>query len=290
MKAFAIKQMLFLYIEVKMRLDDLILQALEEDLGNGDITTGYLDLERTNTVAWMIAKAEGMVAGVDIAIRVFKLLDSELKVTVYRKDGDLVKPREEILRVEGNPSSILKAERTALNFLQRLSGIATKTHSLVRLIAGTDTKILDTRKTTPLLRRLEKYAVRVGGGYNHRTGLYDMILLKENHIRAARGITEAIRRVRLHNTTYKIEVEVTNLKELDEAVKAGVDRVMLDNMDVKDIKKAVKKYKGKVELEVSGGINEANIVQYAGTGVDYISIGALTHSVIALDISLLFKE
>jgi nicotinate-nucleotide pyrophosphorylase (carboxylating) len=290
LKAFAIKQMLFLYIEVKMRLDDLILQALEEDLGNGDITTGYLDLERTNTVAWMIAKAEGMVAGVDIAIRVFKLLDSELKLTVYRKDGDLVKPGEEILRVEGNPSSILKAERTSLNFLQRLSGIATKTHSLVRLIADTDTKILDTRKTTPLLRRLEKYAVRVGGGYNHRTGLYDMILLKENHIRAARGITEAIRRVRLHNTTYKIEVEVTNLKELDEAVKAGVDRVMLDNMDVKDIKKAVKKYKGKVELEVSGGINEANIVQYAGTGVDYISIGALTHSVKALDISLLFKE
>jgi nicotinate-nucleotide pyrophosphorylase (carboxylating) len=290
LKAFAIKQMLFLYIEVKMRLDDLILLALEEDLGNGDITTGYLDLERTNTVAWMIAKAEGMVAGVDIAIRVFKLLDSELKVTVYRKDGDLVKPKEEILRVEGNPSSILKAERTALNFLQRLSGIATKTHSLVRLIADTDVKILDTRKTTPLLRRLEKYAVRVGGGYNHRTGLYDMILLKENHIRAARGITEAVRRVRLHNTTYKIEVEVTNLKELDEAVKARADRVMLDNMDVKDIKKAVKKYKGKVELEVSGGINETNIRQYAETGVDYISIGALTHSVKALDHSLLFKE
>jgi len=282
--------MLFLFIEVKMRLDDLILQAIEEDLGNGDITTNYLDLERTNTIAYMIAKTEGMVAGVDIGIRVFKLLDNELKVTVYRKDGDLVKPREEILRIEGNPSSILKAERTALNFIQRLSGIATKTHNLVKLIASTDVKILDTRKTTPLLRRLEKYAVRVGGGYNHRTGLYDMILLKENHIRAAGGITEAVNRIKLHNTTYKLEIEVTNLTELAEAVKCGADRVMLDNMDVKTIKQAVKKYKGKVELEVSGGINESNIEQYAQTGVDYISIGALTHSVKALDISLLFKE
>lgn len=273
-----------------MRLDDLILQAIEEDLGNGDITTNYLDLERTNTIAYMIAKAEGMIAGVDIGIRVFKLLDSELKVTVYRKDGDLVKPTEEILRIEGNPSSILKVERTALNFIQRLSGIATKTHNLVKLIETTDVKILDTRKTTPLLRRLEKYAVRVGGGYNHRTGLYDMILLKENHIRAAGGITEAVNRIKLHNTTYKLEIEVTNLTELAEAVKCGADRVMLDNMDVKTIKQAVKKYKGKVELEVSGGINESNITQYARTGVDYISMGALTHSVKALDISLLFKE
>lgn len=282
--------MLFLFIEVKMRLDDLILQALEEDLGTGDITTNYLDLERTNTMAYMIAKAEGMVAGVEIAIRVFKLLDSELKITVYRKDGDKVKPGDEILRIEGNPASILKAERTALNFIQRLSGIATKTSNLAKLIKHTDAKILDTRKTTPLLRRLEKYAVRIGGGFNHRFGLYDMILLKENHIRAAHGITEAVHRVKLHNTTYKIEVEVTSLKELAEAYKAGVNRIMLDNMDIKNIKTAVKKYGGKVELEVSGGINEANIVQYAETGINYISSGALTHSVQALDISLLFKE
>lgn len=273
-----------------MRLDDLILQAIEEDLGTGDITTGYLDLERTNTIAYMIAKAEGMVAGVEIAIRVFKLLDSELKITVYRKDGDKVKPKDEILRIEGNPSSILKAERTALNFIQRLSGIATKTSLLVSLIAHTDAKILDTRKTTPLLRRLEKNAVRIGGGYNHRTGLFDMILLKENHIRAAGGITEAVQRVKFHNTTYKIEVEVTNLKELAEAYSTGVDRIMLDNMDPKTIRQAVKKYGGKVELEVSGGINESNIVQYAETGIDFISMGALTHSVKALDISLLFKE
>jgi nicotinate-nucleotide pyrophosphorylase (carboxylating) len=282
--------MLFLFIEVKMRLDDLILQAIEEDLGNGDITTNYLDLARTNTVAYMVAKTEGMVAGVDVAIRVFKLLDSELKTTVYRKDGDMVKPFDEILRIEGNPSSILKAERTALNFIQRLSGIATKTHNLTKLIEQTGVKLLDTRKTTPLLRRLEKYAVRVGGGYNHRSGLYDMILIKENHIRAAGGIAEAISRVKLHNTTYKIEIEVTNLLELADAVKAGVDRVMLDNMDVRTIKQAVKKFKNKVELEVSGGINESNIQLYASTGVDYISCGALTHSVKAMDISLLFKE
>ena len=282
--------MLFLFIEVKMRLDELILQAIEEDLGHGDITTNYLDLARTNTVAYMIAKAEGIVAGVDVAIRVFKLIDSELRTTVYRKDGDMVKPKDEILRIEGNPSSILKAERTALNFIQRLSGIATKTHNLTKLIEKTGVKLLDTRKTTPLLRRLEKYAVRVGGGYNHRSGLYDMILIKENHIRAAGGISEAVKRVKLHNTTYKIEIEVTNLTELAEAVKAGVDRVMLDNMDVRIIKQAVKKYKNKVELEVSGGINETNIQLYAATGVDFISCGALTHSVKAMDISLLFKE
>jgi nicotinate-nucleotide pyrophosphorylase (carboxylating) len=187
-------------------------------------------------------------------------------------------------------AKILKAERTALNFIQRLSGIATKTHNLTKLIEQTGVKLLDTRKTTPLLRRLEKYAVRVGGGYNHRSGLYDMILIKENHIRAAGGIAEAISRVKLHNTTYKIEIEVTNLLELADAVKAGVDRVMLDNMDVRTIKQAVKKFKNKVELEVSGGINESNIQLYASTGVDYISCGALTHSVKAMDISLLFKE
>jgi len=273
-----------------MRLDDFILQALDEDFGDGDITTNYLDLERTSTVAYMIAKAEGIVAGVDIGIRVFKLLDNELKTTVYKKDGDPVKPFEEILRIEGNPSSILKAERTALNFIQRLSGIATKTWHFTKLIEHTRTKILDTRKTTPLLRRLEKYAVRVGGGFNHRIGLYDMVLIKENHIRAVGGITEAVRRVKQHNTTYKVEVEVTNLTELEEAFRSQVDRVLLDNMNLKAIKQAVKKYRGKVELEVSGGVNEDNIREYAETGVDYISIGALTHTCKALDISLLFKE
>ena len=273
-----------------MQLDELILKSLEEDLGNGDITTTYLDLERRTAIAFMIAKADGIIAGVDIAIRVFKLLDNDIKTTIYRKDGDKVKTRDEILRIEGNPATILKAERTALNFLQRLSGIATQTHNLVSIISDTDTKLLDTRKTTPLLRRLEKYAVRVGGGYNHRIGLYDMILIKENHIRAAGGITEAVRRIKLHNTTYKVEVEVTNLAELKEAYAAGVDRVMLDNMDIKTIKQAVRKYKGKVELEVSGGINQTNILSYAETGVDFLSCGALTHSVKALDISLLFKE
>ena len=273
-----------------MRLDELLLLSLEEDLGSGDITTSWLELEHTIATAFMVAKAEGILAGVDIALRVFKLLDNELKLTIYRKDGDKVKSGDEILRIEGNPISILKAERTALNYLQHLSGIATRTSQLVKLLAGTDCRLLDTRKTTPLLRRLEKHAVRVGGGYNHRFGLYDMILIKENHIRAAGSITEAVRRVKCHNTSYKIEVEVTNLTELAEAYKSGVDRVMLDNMSVKSITQAVKKYAGKVELEVSGGINETNIREYALTGVDYISCGAMTHSVKALDISLLFKE
>jgi len=289
-KHLPIQQMLFLFIEVKMRLDELLLLALDEDLGNGDITTAYLDLERTNTTAFIIAKAEGVLAGVDIAIRTFRLLDNDIRVTVYRKDGDAVKPKDEVLRLEGNPSSILKAERTALNFLQHLSGIATKTYNLAQLISPYQAKILDTRKTTPLLRRLEKYAVRVGGGFNHRAGLYDMILIKENHIRAAGSITEAVKRIKEHNTTYKLEVEVTDLDELEEAYTCQVDRVMLDNMDVKTVSRAVKKYKGKVEMEVSGGINETNIAAYAATGVDYISMGAITHSIKALDLSLLFKE
>ncbi len=272
-----------------MRLDDLILQALDEDLNNGDITTTYLDLERTTNTAYMIARAYGVLAGVDIAVRVFKLLGNELRLTIYKKDGDSVRPKDEILRIEGNPVSILKAERTALNFLQRLSGIATQTQRMVKLMNNPAVKLLDTRKTTPLLRRLEKYAVRIGGGYNHRFGLFDMVLIKENHIRAVGTISEAVRRIRQHNVTYKIEVEVTNADELREAYAAGVDRVMLDNMDVKAVKKAVKQYKGKLELEISGGVNEGNIAEYAATGVDYISCGALTHTVKALDISLLFE-
>jgi len=201
-----------------------------------------------------------------------------------------MKPKDEILRVEGRPASILQGERTALNFLQRLSGIATQTRVMVDLISHTRTRLLDTRKTTPLLRSLEKYAVRVGGGFNHRHGLYDMIMLKENHIRAAGGITAAVKRIQAQNSTYKIEVEVTNQDELAEAVAAKVDRVMLDNMSLKEIRAAVKAYKTKIELEVSGGITAENILAYARTGVHFISSGALTHSYKSLDISLLFKE
>ena len=271
-----------------MKITDIINLALTEDIGTGDITTIYLDLEASHTSAYMIAKAEGVIAGSDIARRVFKAVDPELKVTLYRKDGDTVKPKDEIMKIEGKASSILQGERVALNFIQRMSGIASKTQELVKMVSGTNCRLLDTRKTTPLLRELEKYAVRVGGGFNHRFGLYDMILLKENHIRAAGGITEAVRRVKLHNTSYKIECEVTNLEELDEAVKAGVDRVMLDNMSVPKMKAAVRKYAKKVELEASGGVTEKTIAGIAATGVQFISIGALTHSFKSLDISLLF--
>lgn len=273
-----------------MFLDEIIRKSLEEDIGSGDITTKYLDLEPSTSTAFMIAKAEGIMAGTDVAKQVFKMVDPDLRITLYRKDGDAVKPGDEILRIEGKPASILQGERTALNFLQRLSGIATKTNRMAKLIEGTKTKLLDTRKTTPILRSLEKYAVRIGGGYNHRSGLYDMILIKENHIRAAGGITAAVNRVKLHNTTYKIEVEVTNLGEVEEALKVGVDRLMLDNMSIKDIKAVLKKYRNHAEFEISGGITEENILSYAKTGVHYISSGALTHSVKALDISLLFKE
>ncbi|GAB1467427.1 carboxylating nicotinate-nucleotide diphosphorylase [Candidatus Cloacimonadota bacterium] len=273
-----------------MFLDELIRKSLEEDIGTGDITTKYLDLEPVSSTAFIVAKAEGVLAGADIARAVFKMVDPELKITLYRKDGDKLQPKDEIMRLEGRPGSILQGERTALNFMQRLSGIATKTAMLVALIAKTDTKLLDTRKTTPMLRTLEKYAVRIGGGYNHRFGLFDMVLIKENHIRACGSITSAVQRIRNHNTTYKIEVEVTNMAELDEAFAAGVDRVMLDNMTTAQIKAAVKKYKKRMEFEVSGGITEENILAYAKTGVQYISSGALTHSYKSLDISLLFKE
>lgn len=273
-----------------MDLKDIIRLSLAEDLGSGDVTTRFLDLDPTSSQAYMIAKASGVLAGVDIAKQVFKSVDSELKITIYRKDGDSVNPKDEIMRVEGRPTSILQAERTALNFLQRLSGIATQTRVMADKLLGTGVKLLDTRKTTPLLRGLEKYAVRVGGGFNHRFGLFDMVMLKENHIRACGSITEAVRRIKAHNVTYKVEVEVTNLDELAEAVTAGVDRVMLDNMDIPTIKTAARKYSKKVELEISGGVNPENIAKYARTGVHYISSGSLTHSYKSLDISLLFKE
>lgn len=271
-----------------MKIAEIISLALAEDIGTGDITTTYLDLDATHSSAYMIAKADGIIAGSDIARKVFKTVDPELKITLYRKDGDRVQSKDEIMKIEGKASSILQGERVALNFIQRMSGIATKTNELVDLIQGSNARLLDTRKTTPLLRELEKYAVRIGGGFNHRFGLYDMILLKENHIRAAGGITEAVRRVRLHNTSYKIECEVTTPEELDEAVKAGVDRVMLDNMSIPKMKAAARKYAKKVELEASGGVTEKTIAAIAATGVHFISVGALTHSYKSLDISLLF--
>ena len=273
-----------------MNINDIIKLSLEEDLGHGDITTEYLELENTYSTAFIIAKQDGVIAGIEIAINVFQMVDSDLKTIIYKKDGDWVIKSDHIMKIEGKTSSILKAERVALNFLQRLSGIATQTRNYVNKLDGLNTKLLDTGKTTPLLRKLEKYAVTIGGGFNHRFGLYDMIMLKENHIRAAKGISSAVAKIKVKNTSYKIEVEVTNLEELKEAVDAGADRALLDNMSIDDMKRAVESYKKNIELEASGNITIENIKEIAETGVHYISSGSLTHSYKSMDISLLFKE
>lgn len=273
-----------------MDIKEIIKLSLMEDLGTGDITTESLELVKTITQATIIAKEDGVIAGLSIFAEVFKQVDPEIKITFYKRDGDKVVNKEPIAKLEGNPATLLKGERVALNFIQRLSGIASQTAKMVEQLAGTEAKLLDTRKTTPLLRQLEKYAVKVGGGFNHRFGLYDMIMLKENHIRAAGSITKAVQMVKKSNCTYKIEVEVTNLEELKEAVGAKVDRVMLDNMSVDVMKQAVELYHGKVELEASGNVRLETIREIAETGVDYISSGAMTHSYKSLDISLLFRE
>ena len=258
-----------------MNLKDLVKLSLAEDIGTGDITTDSLDLARTITDAVIIAKEDGVIAGLHVFSEVFKQVDPDVNITFYKKDGDFVNNKEEIAKIEGDPASILKSERVALNFIQRMSGIATKSREMTEAIEGTEAKLLDTRKTTPLLRQLEKYAVKTGGGFNHRFGLYDMIMLKENHIRSAGSITAAVEAVTKHNCSYKIEVEVTTLEELDEAVLAKVNRVMLDNMSLEDMSTAVAKYKGQVELEASGNVTLKTIREIAQTGVDFISMELL---------------
>ncbi len=273
-----------------MKIDKIIELALEEDIGTGDITTEYLDLPRKNVSAYLIAKQDGVLCGLQVAFKVFKAVDENITCIAYRKDGDILKKGETFAKIEGYSSSVLQGERVALNFLQRMSGIATLTRQFIEKINPFPAKLLDTRKTTPLLRQLEKYAVRIGGAFNHRFGLYDMIMIKENHIRAAGSISNAVKSLKRNNATYRIEVEVTNLEELEEAVNAKVDRVMLDNMSVEIMREAVEKYSGRVELEASGNVSLDTVHQIASTGVDYISSGALTHSYKSLDISLLFKE
>jgi len=273
-----------------MKIDWLIEKALQEDLGTGDITSNYLNLDNSKSIAFLIAKEKGIIAGLNVAIAVFRKLDPSITWVAYKKDGDKLRKGDEIIKFNGSTRSILAGERVALNFIQRLSGIATITREMVDILKPYNTKLLDTRKTTPLLRELEKYAVKVGGGYNHRFGLYDMIMLKDNHIQAAGSITKAVNQVRKNNINYKIEVEVKNLQELREAYNCRVDRIMLDNMSLKSICKAVSLFGGKVELEVSGGVNLTNIKKYAETGVQYLSAGFITHSAKALDISLLFRE
>lgn len=273
-----------------MTIEEIIRLSLEEDIQYGDITTENLALGSTSIKAKAIAKEAGVLAGMDVFKRVFLAVDSNLEITLFKSDGDTVIKGECISEISGNAGSILKGERVALNFLQRLSGIASMTARYVAEIGENEARLLDTRKTTPLLRQLEKAAVKAGGGFNHRFGLYDMIMLKENHIRSAGSITRAVKLVKENDVSHKLEVEVTNLEELSEAVSAGADRVMLDNMSLEDMQAAVARYKGQVELEASGNVTQKTIGKIAATGVDYISSGSLTHSYKSLDISLLFEE
>ena len=268
-------------------MNKLIIEALREDLGRGDITTEAIVPSTATGKAIIIAKQEAIVAGVGVVTQVFKAVDRKLVVNLHKQDGDTVSVGDMVLELRGRVSSILKGERVALNFLSRLSGIATLTRKFVNKVAGTGVKILDTRKTIPGWRELDKYAVRVGGGYNHRMGLYDAILIKDNHIKVAGGIKPAVERViKKWGNRYFIEIEVENLDQLREALDTPVDRIMLDNMSVDEIREAVKLNNGRKELEVSGGVNLDNIREIAETGIDYISIGAITHSAPAADFSL----
>lgn len=273
------------------RITSTLESALQEDIGDGDFTTLYTVPEELESTGKLIAKQEGMLAGIDVAFHVFNLLDPEIKTVKRKEDGEKVVSGEIIGEIQGNTRTILTGERVALNFLQRLCGIATLTYRFVSKIIHTNATLLDTRKTTPGLRYLEKYAVSVGQGTNHRFGLFDMIMIKENHIEAAGGITEAVNRVREKDTRHlKIEVETKNLEEVREAVSLNVDRILLDNMEVQTLKKAVAMVDSRIPLEASGGINLETITAVAETGVDYISVGAVTHSAPSLDISLIIER
>lgn len=272
-------------------LDELIQMALREDIGDGDHSTlACIPPDATGT-AKMVAKQDGILCGAEVGERVFHLVDPTLKVTLLKHDGDNVKKGDLLMLIEGHSGSILTAERTALNYMQRLSGIATETHRMVQMLEGLNTRLLDTRKTTPNMRLLEKYAVACGGGTNHRIGLYDMVMLKDNHIDFAGGIEAAIDRTRQYlkekGKNLRIEIEVRNLDELERVMQhGGIDRIMLDNFDVETLRKAVKRIDGKYETEASGGITDQTLRKYAETGVDFISVGALTHHIKSMDISL----
>lgn len=275
----------------KKELDRIIVEALREDIGSGDLTTNAIVPRTTVSRAFMIAKADGIVAGLPVAEAVFKKLDKKIIWKNLIKEGARVTAGTEIVRLKGSYHALLTGERTALNFLQRISGIATSVSKYVERLEGLNTVILDTRKTVPGLRMLDKYGVKVGGGTNHRIGLYDMALIKDNHIKAAGGIIEAVMQIKNNlKRKIKIEVEATNLDEVKLALNAGVDIIMLDNMSLKQMKKAVNLIGGKVKVEASGGVNLNSVRAIAETGVDFISVGELTHSVKALDISMNFKN
>ncbi|GAB1374859.1 carboxylating nicotinate-nucleotide diphosphorylase [Bacteroidales bacterium] len=263
-----------------------ILLAIEEDVEKGDVTTNSLVPESTLAVAEMTAKADGVISGIDIARMVFERFDKNIRWSPSTTEGGRVKKGDAIVRVEGSYRALLTGERTALNILQRMSGIATATSNYVKELEGTATQLLDTRKTAPGMRILDKIAVRAGGGTNHRMGLYDLALIKDNHIKVAGGITEAVKEVRAYAPGIKVEVEVTTLEETKEAVTAGADIIMLDNMSNEMMEAAVKLIDGRAKTEASGNMTIGRLKGVAATGVDYISVGALTHSVTALDISM----
>ena len=274
-------------ITMKMNADEAILSALREDITSEDITTNSVMREFRMGEVELICKEDGVIAGLEVFKRVFELLDEKTEVTFFCKDGDTVKKVEKLGLIRGDIRVLLSGERTALNYLQRMSGIATYTRSIADLLKGTKTKLLDTRKTTPNMRVFEKYAVKVGGGYNHRFNLSDGILLKDNHIGAAGGVKEAVRMAKEYAPfVRKIEIEVENRDMMREALEAGADIIMLDNMSVEDMKEAVKLAAGRAETECSGNVTKENVAKLVDIGVDYISSGALTHSSPILDLSL----
>ena len=274
-------------ITMTLNVDHLIKEALHEDISSEDVTTNAVMKEAVTGEVQLICKQDGVVAGLDVFRRVFEILDENVKTDFYCKDGDEVKKGELMGIITGDIRALLSGERVALNYLQRMSGIATYTHSVAMLLEGTKTKLLDTRKTTPNMRIFEKYAVRVGGGYNHRYNLSDGVLLKDNHIGAAGSVAKAVEMAKEYAPfVRKIEVEVENLDMVREAVDAGADIIMLDNMSPEDMKEAIRIIDGRAETECSGNVTKENIDRLTSLGVDYISSGALTHSAPVLDISL----
>ncbi|MBQ4119341.1 MAG: carboxylating nicotinate-nucleotide diphosphorylase [Clostridia bacterium] len=274
-------------ITMKLNANDLILAALKEDITSEDISTNSVMPNYQLGEVELICKEDGVIAGLDVFKRVFQLLDEKTEVIFTCADGDTVKNGQKLGCIRGDIRILLSGERTALNFLQRMSGIATYTRTIADMLKGSNTKLLDTRKTTPCMRIFEKYAVKVGGGYNHRYNLSDGILLKDNHIGAAGGVKEAVRMAKEYAPfVRKIEIEVENLQMLKEALEAGADIIMLDNMSVEDMKEAVKLCAGKAETECSGNVTKENVAKLVDIGVDYISSGALTHSSPILDLSL----
>jgi nicotinate-nucleotide pyrophosphorylase (carboxylating) len=263
---------------------ELVRRALAEDFGWGDVTTEAVIERDQKARAVILAKTRCVIAGLDIAAEAFRQLDPGAAITLHHRDGELCQPGTEVAQILGHAAALLTAERTALNFLQRLSGTATLTRQFVDAAAGRIT-ILDTRKTTPLLRALEKYAVRAGGGVNHRVGLDDGILIKDNHIRLAGGVANAVTRMRKSTREMPTEVEAQSLQQVDEALAAGADIILLDNLSTPDIIEAVKRCRGKAQTEISGGVTLDRLPELAATGADFVSIGALTHSAPAADLS-----